>query len=112
VFVVVEYLYNQQRTDLIANPFLLIEPFSADNLSFTDHALFATASYPISPVFSVGLAGFYYPSERVVFLSPNLSASLLQNLDLLVISQIFTGDRSSMLTQGGYLLATALKWNF
>lgn len=112
VFVVVEYLYNQQRTDLTANPFLLTEPFSADNLSFTDHALFANATLPISPILSVGIAGFYYPTEGVVFLSPNLNAGLLQNLDLLLISQIFGGDRNSMLTQGGYLLAGALKWSF
>lgn len=112
VYLVVEYLYNQQRSTINANPFLLTEPFSADNLSFTDHAIFANASYPISPVLSLGLAGFYYPSEQVVFFSPNINASLTQSIDFLLISQIFAGSSNSMLTQGGYLVAMALKWSF
>lgn len=112
VFLVVEYLYNQPREGVGVDLLLFTQPLSADNLSFTDHSVFAQARYPISPIISAGLAGFYYPSERAVFLSPSINMSVLTDLDLLIIGQVFRGPENSIFSQAGTLLAAALKWSF
>ncbi len=112
LYVVLEYLYNQQREGVEVDLQFFTQPLRADNLSFTDHALFANATYPVSPVSTLGLAGFYYPSEEGFFISPNWNYGVAENLDLLLISQIFAGSRNSLLGQAGYLVAAALKWSF
>lgn len=111
-FLMVEYLYNQKRAGVETDLIFFTQPLTADNLSFTDHAIFANYNYPVSPLLSLGLAGFYFPSEGGVFLSPNMNYSLRQNLDLLIISQLFMGRENSLLSQAGYLLAIAIKQSF
>jgi hypothetical protein len=61
---------------------------------------------------SAGLAGFYYPSDRAVFISPSFSGSVLENLDLLLIGQFFVGGSGSIFEEAGSLIAAALKWSF
>ncbi len=112
LYVVVEYLYNQPRDGVDVDLQFFTRPLRADNLSFTDHALFVNTTYPVSPVSTIGLAGFYYPSEEGFFISPNWNYSAAENLDLLLISQIFAGSENSILGQAGYLVAAALKWSF
>ena len=111
-FFVAEYLYSQQRFGQNANLLLLTQPFRADKLSFTDHSVFMNYTHPVSPILSLGMASFYYPSENGAFFSPNINYNLAQNFDLMVLSQIFVGGKNSMLSQAGYLFASALKWNF
>ena len=112
MYVLVEYLFNQQRRGVEADLMLFVQPLSADNLSFTDHAVFATWRYPFSPVFSTGLAAFYFPTESGMFLSPSVEWSVRQNLDFMFISQLFMGRQGSILSQAGYLGAVVLKWSF
>lgn len=111
-YLIIEYLFNQKREGVETDLRFFTQPLRADNLSFTDHAVFANYTYPVSPVVKLGMAGFYFPSESGVFLSPNLNYNMKQNLDLLVISQLFMGKENSVLSQAGYLLATSLKWSF
>ncbi|RZS97258.1 hypothetical protein BC751_2861 [Cecembia calidifontis] len=112
IFLVVEYLYNQPREGREQNILLLNRPLKADNLSFTDHSIFAQARYPLSPILDIGLAGFYYPSEKSVFFSPSITGNLVENLDLLVIGQFFAGGKDSIFAEAGSLVAMALKWSF
>lgn len=112
VFLVIEYLYNQQRKDREQNILLLNQPLKADNLSFTDHSVFVQARYPLSPIVNIGLAGFYYPSEKSVFFSPSFTGNLVENLDLLVIGQFFAGGKESIFSEAGSLIAMSLKWSF
>jgi len=112
MYVLAEYLYNQPRSGVDADVLLFTQPLSADNLSFSDHAIFATWRYPISPLLGVGFAAFYYPTEGGVFLSPNIEWSIRQNLDFMFISQLFLGQQGSILAQAGYLGAITLKWSF
>lgn len=112
MYVLVEYLYNQPRSGVDTDLLLYTQPLSADNLSFTDHAVFGTLRFPISPVFSTSFATFYFPSENGVFLSPSVEWSIQQNLDFMFISQVFLGQEGSILAQAGYLGAVVLKWSF
>lgn len=112
IFLVVEYLYNQQREGAEQNVFLLTQPLRADNLSFTDHSIFIQARYPLSPIMDVGLVGFYYPTEKAFFISPSITGNIIENLDLLVIGQFFAANQASIFSEAGNLLAAALKWSF
>ena len=112
IFLVVEYLYNQPRQGSEQNVLLLTRPLQADNLSFTDHSVFVQGTYPISPILNAGLAGFYYPTDRAVFISPSFTGNVLENLDLLLIGQFFVGGSGSIFDQAGSLFAAALKWSF
>ena len=111
-YAVLEYLYNDQRAGVPTDLQFFTQPLRADNLSFTDHQVFGNVTHPLSPVSTVGLATIVYPSERDFFLSPNWQYSMRQDLDLLLISQLFVGDRDGLLGQAGYLVAGALKWSF
>lgn len=111
-FALVEYLYNQPHNLGEASPRLLTQPFTADNLSFTDHSLFLQIQYPINPILRTSLASFYYPSEKGIFLGPSFNYSAGQNIDVLVIAQVFSGASNSLLAQAGTLLASSVKINF
>lgn len=112
LFLVMEYLYNQQRAGVEQNPLLLNVPLQADNLSFTDHSIFLQGSYPINPILTGSLAGFYYPSEGTVFISPSLRGDFIKGIDVLLIGQFFVGASDSIFAQAGSQVAAAFKWNF
>jgi hypothetical protein len=111
-YFVLEYTYNEQRHLDGEDLQFLTRPLRADNLSFTDHSIFANYTYPASPILQWGLAGIYYPIEEGFFLSPNVNYSLYQNFDLQVISQLFFGKEGSVLSEAGYLVAAVVKWSF
>jgi hypothetical protein len=111
-YFVLEYTYNEQRHLDGEDLQFLTRPLRADNLSFTDHSIFANYTYPASPILQWGLAGIYYPTEEGFFLSPNVNYSLFQNFDLQVISQLFFGKEGSVLSEAGYLVAAVVKWSF
>jgi len=111
LFWINELVYNQQRGGGI-QPLLLIRPLRADNLSFSDWSILSTVQYPIGMRHSLSLAGFYYPSEQALFISPNYSYSLAQNLDFTLLSQLFFASQNSLFANAGSTVAVLLKWSF
>jgi hypothetical protein len=112
LYIMSEYLYNQMRSFNTFNPFFAFVPFSADNLSFTEHAVFAQGMYPISMIMNVGLAGFYYPQLDIFFAAPTLSINLGSHFDLLFITQVFAATQGSVIANANYNLAAWIKWSF
>jgi hypothetical protein len=113
LFITGEYLYNGGRNRFGQDvPFLLTRPLSPDNLSFSEHTLFAQILKPVNPVFSLGLSGISYLEDRTFFLSPLITYSVKTNLDAAFISQIFLGPENSPLARAGFLIAVTLKWTF
>lgn len=111
-FLIVEYLWSQPREGVQTVFFDFTQPLRPDNLSITDHSVFVNYTYPVSPIITLGAAGFAYPRLEGGFLSPNVNISARSNLDVLLISQLFFGPERSVLGQAGYMIATAVKWNF
>ena len=60
------------------------------NLGFTDWSLFASASYPFTPLFNGGFAAIWYPEWKGAYLGPSLDLSLNNNISLSLIFQYFT----------------------
>ncbi|MFO7846071.1 MAG: hypothetical protein R6V27_05855 [Balneolaceae bacterium] len=110
LFLIVEGLYNSRGGQ---NRFSVIgQQLSADNPSFSRFQFTTSATYPISPILSGSITGVIYPDEQSVFLSPQFSWSVAENMDFTVLSQFFYGSSSSAFSDAGIVLAGSLKWNF
>jgi len=110
LFLVVEALYNKNggRDDFL----LLGEPLSADNPSFSRFQISAQGSYPFSPIWNGSLATIYYPDEEALFLSPSVTWSASQDIDINLFTQIFIGGDDSAFSNAGNVVAGSIKWNF
>ncbi len=112
MFWVGEVVYNQQRLGLDFQNMVFIEPQRADNVTFSEWAVVSTLQYPYELIHTFSLATMYFPVESVLFLSPNYTRSLHNDLDLSVLSQLFIGPSDAPLASAGYNLIMMLKWSF
>jgi hypothetical protein len=71
---------------------------NAKYLSFTEWNLFASVSYPITPLLNGTFAGMYYPKVNGFFVNPSLDYSLSDNLTFSFIYQFFKGEFPSPIT--------------
>ena len=67
------------------NPGLL----NARNPFLTGFSLYGSLSWPATPLINLSLASIYNPSNRMVFIIPTFTLSLMNNLDLSLIAQSF-----------------------
>ena len=110
LFLIAELLYNKNGG---REQFLLLgEPLSADNPSYSRYQMTVQGSYPFSPILNGSLAGIYYPDEAAAFLSQSFTWSVIQNLDLNILFQIFLGSDDSAFSNAGNVFAGSLKWHF
>ncbi|MEX0648360.1 MAG: hypothetical protein WEA56_16980 [Balneolaceae bacterium] len=110
LFLIVEALYNQRGGQEQFS--VLGQPLSADNPSFSRFQFTGQGSYPFSPLWSGSLSVVVYPDEEGVFLSPQVSYSAGENLDLMLISQFFAGSGDSVFSDAGTVISGSVKWNF
>lgn len=83
------YLYNSNGTTSGGILTLFDFELSAQNLYPYRHAIFAQASYPLTPLFSAGAAVIYSPVEvHALFVNPTFTYSMATNWDLDLIGQI------------------------
>jgi hypothetical protein len=91
IFIQFEGLYNSNPSNssniLISqyNPDLL----NAKNPFLNGFSIFANISWPATPLINLSLAGIYNPSNKMYFIIPTFTFSLMNNLDLSVIAQSF-----------------------
>jgi hypothetical protein len=91
LFIQFEGFYNSNlsnSTNILINqlnPALL----NAKNPFLNGFSIFGCVSYPVTPLISFSLAGICNPSNRMYFIIPTFTFSLMNNLDLSVISQTF-----------------------
>ncbi|MEX0685825.1 MAG: hypothetical protein WD267_02220 [Balneolales bacterium] len=110
IYLLVEALYNQRGGQ---DTFLLIgERLSADNPSFSRYQLTGQVNYPFSPILNGTLAAGVYPDEEAAYLSPSFTFSMLQNLDLMLLAQIFAGSEESAFANAGNIIAGSITWSF
>lgn len=93
----VEAFYNQLPRGVEKEKFTeyYARPLSVKDLSFTEYNLFAQVSYPFSPLMSGSLAAIWFPGVDGYYLGPALTWSLMNNLDLSIFLQYFSGKFSS-----------------
>jgi hypothetical protein len=106
IFIQFEGFYNSNTantTNLLlsqVNPELL----NAKNPFLNGFSIFGNVSYPVTPLINVSLAGIFNPSNRMIFIIPTFTFSLMNNLDLSLIAQSFQSYNPAVAS----LLQTAL----
>jgi len=114
LFVQAEGFYNSNAVNpgnLLAsrlNPGLL----DAKNPFLTGVSVFGNVSYPFTPLLNVSLAGIVNPSNRMYFLIPTVTCSLLNNLDLSLVSQSYKSYAASPSGSSQTSLYIRLKYSF
>ena len=74
--------------------------------------LFAQLSYPATPLINVTFSGIYNPWDNSAYVSPNVTISLTENINLMLLGQIFTGKQQSEFGDIGQMYFLDLKWSF
>ena len=118
VFLQAEYLYSSKPTiSLAALTGSVASQLTVKQLAFTEHTLFASLSYPITPLVQATFAGMYFPELKGAFAGPSLSFNAFENVDLGFFLQYFNaelpdatgGGKSRQQLSLGYL---RIKWSF
>lgn len=111
LYVMLEGLYNGGHSVIGQNLFMMTEPMRADNIFLSKYAVTASAMYPISPVLSTSFAGSYMPDMNAFYVSPNLTYSVVTNLDASILAQYFFFDDKDLSLE---MLAfyMQVKWSF
>ncbi|KAA6301681.1 MAG: hypothetical protein EZS26_002146 [Candidatus Ordinivivax streblomastigis] len=96
------------------NLFATQNDLSAKKLSYGKFEIFSQATYPVSLIFSVGLAAMLNPADLSAYVSPTLTVSLHDNLELALVSQLLLGKTATEYAALGNVYAgfARLKWNF
>lgn len=84
-------LYNSAAGS-VENLFLLqgsSANFDVRSLSPYTWSTFVTGSYPVTPLLNVAMSVMYFPDQPGVFLSPSVTYSIIQNLDVDLIGQLY-----------------------
>lgn len=86
-----EVLYNgNKKPEMLNTGNLLFMAPSAKNIFVPGISLFASASYPFSPLFSGTLSAMALPGYNFVFTGPSVSYSMSDNSSLMFTSYFFT----------------------
>lgn len=90
------YLYNLRGNNDQSLSNIFSFELSAKNLYPYKSALFVQASYPLSPLSNAGIALIYSPIKtHPLFISPNFSYSLSNDLDLGIFGQVILEKNDS-----------------
>ncbi len=113
-----EMLYSAFAKDLQVYNFLQL--FGTDmnikRIGFTEWSLFASLSYPITPLLNASLAGMYFPDWKGFYIGPSADLSLGNNLQASLIFQGFSAELEDLQgnaeRQNTYIGYLRLKWSF
>lgn len=114
LFIQFEGFYNSNNinaTNILVsqyNPMLL----DAKNPFLNGFSIFGNISYPVTPLINVSLAGIWNPSNKMYFIIPGFTFSLLDNLDLSILAQSFQTYDPSLIAFVQTAFFARLKWSF
>lgn len=115
LFVQFSYLFNSQGINAPSGDYsvwFLDRNLSAQTLSPAMHNLFFTIRGQITPVVNLTMSSMVNPADGSWFVGPALDISLMQNVDLLLNTQLFRGDPMTLFGDGGSLVFGRLKYSF
>ena len=85
---------------------------SAKNLTPARTEILGQVSYPFTPLVNGGIAGIVNPLDQSFFFGPSFTFSLQDNLELLLMGQIFEGPKGTEYGDFGKLIYWRIKWSF
>ena len=92
--------------------FTMMENISALDYTQSLASLFASASYPISPLINLDISGMMNPFDGSFYIGPSLNFSLSQNVNLYIIAQTYWGKEATEFGDIGQMYFSRLQWNF
>jgi len=107
-----ELLYNggfSRRADPLAG---LIQPPTADNLFIAKSGMFLNGSFELHPLVGASLSYLGSFDRPVFILIPQITVSVSENVDFLLISQLLKGSVFSDTIETPNLLFFRLKWSY
>ena len=109
-----EVLYNNVSKGLAGGGLMAMyaAPLSAKNLSVSDWNIFASASYPLTSRLNGSLSSMYFVDVKSCYVGISLDFSLVENLDLSLVTQYFYTFDSSMGDMQVFLGFLRLKYSF
>ncbi len=90
----------------------LLGNMNPKNLTRSKFDLFAQISYPVTPLIKADLSAIYNPNDFSAFAGPSVDFSLTENLDFLIMGQLFFGKPQTEFGDFGQMYYLRLKWNF
>ncbi len=105
-------LFNSQDTILSKGLPLFDLNLSVKNMSMAKYSFFLQASYPITPLFKFSAASILNVEDGSLYVGPEITWSLSNNLELSFIGQLFFGDKKTEYGDTGKALSARLKWAF
>ncbi len=114
LFLQFEFLYNSNRqsTGNFEMNLLNSQVMSAKNLFLSECSLFGSLSYPFTPLITGSFAGIGNPKNKMFFVIPSISISLLENLELTFTAQIMRYTGSEVTGQNLNMIYARLKRSF
>jgi hypothetical protein len=100
-FGVAELLYNGGFNRTSTDVVLITQPLQPDNIMFSEYAITLSAQHPFSRVVGGGLSIMLLPDIEAFFVMPSLTWSLMTNLDIQILAQIFKGSTGSIFENSG-----------
>jgi len=107
-----ELLYNGGYQEKNASLATLTQPPSADNLFISKTGYLLNGSYTLNPLLNVNLGFMGSFTRKMVILFPQISYSVAENVDLLLVSQLLKGDVFSNATNTPNVFFVRLKWSY
>ncbi len=112
VYLTGELLYNggfENSGNALAQ---ISQPPTADNLFISKTGFYINGSFALSPLTSVSVSTLGSFDESIFILIPQLSYSISENTDFLILSQILRGSNLTTLTETPNVLFFRVKWSF
>jgi hypothetical protein len=114
LFLQLEALYNgnDRSSNILSLNQLNTSNINTKNLFLSGYSYFGSLSYPFTPLLNGSLAGITNFKNKMFFINPSVSYSLMQNLELMLTSQIINFYGSSLLNQNLTFIFFRLKGSF
>jgi hypothetical protein len=115
IFLHGSFLFNSNGTTGPAgwgSALFVVADVTPKTFTLAKYSLLGQISYPFTPLIKGDLATIYNPSDKSIFIGPNLDFSLSDNITLLLMSQIFLGDPGTEFGYNSSLYYLRLKWSF
>jgi hypothetical protein len=91
---------------------LFSSSLNVKNLTPSRLDVFAQVSYPATPLINVSLSGILNPYDMSAYIGPSANISLTDNISLMLVGQMFFGDKLTEFGDFGQMYFIDLKWNF
>ena len=107
-------LFNSEGTSGNAGwgSLFINQNITAKTITLSKFSIFGQVMYPITPIINANIASIYNPNDESIFVAPSVDISLKEDVNLLLMSQMFIGDPETEFGDYGKIIYIRLKFCF